>query len=134
MTSSRCLVWVGAHGRQALGLRPRLAFPTTMKDLQDFENYQRGFFYSAVMLLKPGGTLTYSTCTINPQENEGMVQWALDTYPCLTLVPATPPQLGGPGLQGFGLSPTACAMVQRFDPAATTHDTIGFFIAKFVKT
>lgn len=40
--------------------------------------------------------MTYSTCTINPEENEAMVRYALDTYPCLRLVPAEP-RVGGPG-------------------------------------
>jgi 16S rRNA C967 or C1407 C5-methylase (RsmB/RsmF family) len=40
--------------------------------------------------------MTYSTCTINPEENEAMVRYALDTYPCLRLIPAEP-RIGGPG-------------------------------------
>lgn len=43
--------------------------------------------------------MTYSTCTINPEENEAIVRYALDTYPCLRLVPAEP-RVGGPGLWG----------------------------------
>jgi 16S rRNA C967 or C1407 C5-methylase (RsmB/RsmF family) len=31
--------------------------------------------------LKPGGVLVYSTCTLNLDENEKMVQWAMDTLP-----------------------------------------------------
>ena len=27
----------------------------------------------------------YSTCTVTPQENEQMVAWALQTFPCLQL-------------------------------------------------
>ncbi len=40
--------------------------------------------------------MTYSTCTLNPEENEAVVRYALDTYPCLRLVPAEP-RVGGPG-------------------------------------
>eukprot|EP00329_Picozoa_sp_Boothbay-MS584-11_P003231 28523_5 len=40
----------------------------------------------AVKLLKPGGTLVYSTCTFNPAENEANVAHALCAFP-LELVP-----------------------------------------------
>lgn len=39
----------------------------------------------AVGLLKEGGVLVYSTCTITLQENEEQVAWALKTFPCLRL-------------------------------------------------
>ena len=38
------------------------------------------------MLLKPGGTLVYSTCTVAPQENEQQVAWILERFPCMQLV------------------------------------------------
>ena len=54
------------------------------------------------------------------------------------------PHLGGPGLPNCGLSEDECQLVQRFDPTSLYNaqtdqtdtynlDTIGFFIAKFVK-
>lgn len=41
---------------------------------------QRRLFKSAFSALKPGGILVYSTCTLNPEENEEIVQEALDYY------------------------------------------------------
>lgn len=41
----------------------------------------------AVRLLKKGGVLVYSTCTVTLAENEEQVAWALETFPCLTLQP-----------------------------------------------
>lgn len=41
----------------------------------------------AVRLLKRGGVLVYSTCTVTLAENEELVAWALNTFPCLTLQP-----------------------------------------------
>jgi len=102
-----------------------------MKELEDDENYQRAFFYSAVMLLRPGGVLVYSTCTINPRENEGMVAWALRAYPCLELLPQSP-RVGEEGLGGVGLEEEETRNVQRFDPSSLL-DTTGFFCAKFRK-
>lgn len=41
----------------------------------------------AVRLLKQGGVLVYSTCTVTLAENEEQVAWVLKTFPCLTLEP-----------------------------------------------
>ena len=38
-------------------------------------------------MLKPGGTLVYSTCTFAPEEDEQNAAWLLATYPGLTMVP-----------------------------------------------
>jgi NOL1/NOP2/sun family putative RNA methylase len=42
---------------------------------------QRRLLAGAAAALKPGGVLVYSTCTLNLDENERMVQWALDSLP-----------------------------------------------------
>lgn len=38
---------------------------------------QRALFKSAFLSLKPGGIMVYATCTFAPEENEGMLDWAL---------------------------------------------------------
>mmetsp|Transcript_28908 Transcript_28908/g.94122 ORF Transcript_28908/g.94122 Transcript_28908/m.94122 type:complete len:107 (+) Transcript_28908:2906-3226(+) len=48
---------------------------------------QRAMLHSAVRLLRPGGVLVFSTCTLNPDECEANVAYALDTFPELVLVP-----------------------------------------------
>ncbi|WIA32337.1 hypothetical protein OEZ86_003175 [Tetradesmus obliquus] len=60
----------------ALGLRPRLLQQQQLSLLLETAAYQ---------LVKPGGVLVYSTCTISPAENEVNVRHALDSYPCLQL-------------------------------------------------
>lgn len=42
---------------------------------------QRELIDSAFHALQPGGTLVYSTCTLNREENEDVVQWLLARYP-----------------------------------------------------
>ncbi|OMO95675.1 Bacterial Fmu (Sun)/eukaryotic nucleolar NOL1/Nop2p [Corchorus capsularis] len=125
----------------ALGLRPRLfAGEETIETLRNHGKYQRRMFDQAVQLVRPGGVLVYSTCTINPGENEALVRYALDKYKFLSLAPQHP-RIGGPGLVGScqfpdgyveeWLRPGEEELVQRFDPWSPL-DTIGFFIAKFV--
>jgi 16S rRNA C967 or C1407 C5-methylase (RsmB/RsmF family) len=104
-----------------------------LEDLQSAAQYQRKFVDNAVQLLKPGGVLLYSTCTINPLENEGMVRYILDKNDDeigLELLDVGV-DLGCRGLVGHELlSETEHRLVRRFDP---TKDTMGFFIAKFQK-
>ncbi|KAG2583464.1 rRNA (cytosine-C(5))-methyltransferase NOP2C-like isoform X3 [Panicum virgatum] len=125
----------------ALGLRPRLfAGEETLESLKTHAKYQRRMFDQAVKLVRPGGVIVYSTCTINPGENEALVRYALDTYKFLSLV-SQHPKVGGPGIVGScelfnktyteeWLTEHEAELVQRFDPSSPV-DTIGFFIAKF---
>jgi 16S rRNA C967 or C1407 C5-methylase (RsmB/RsmF family) len=50
----------------ALGLRPRLLLDWKLPQLQALAAYQRALLHAAVHMLKPGGSLVYCTCTINP--------------------------------------------------------------------
>lgn len=38
---------------------------------------QRYLLRSAVSAVQPGGTIVYSTCTLEPEENEGIIDWIL---------------------------------------------------------
>mmetsp|Transcript_18372 Transcript_18372/g.42384 ORF Transcript_18372/g.42384 Transcript_18372/m.42384 type:complete len:564 (+) Transcript_18372:48-1739(+) len=123
----------------ALGLRPKLFVnQDSLKELEKHAEYQRKFVDQAVKLLKVGGYMTYSTCTINGDENEGMVRHILQEYPCMELLPINLPSIGKeenfglPGLDGFGLSLKERKFVRRFDPSSI-GDTMGFFVALFRK-
>lgn len=84
-----------------------------------------------MQLLRPGGRLVYSTCTITVGENEGMVAWALKTFDCLQLVKAEP-HIGAKGVSVEGLTEEQQQLLQRFGPEQET-DSVGFFIACFTK-
>jgi 16S rRNA C967 or C1407 C5-methylase (RsmB/RsmF family) len=64
-----------------------LRLQVTLQSLRQDGVYKRRFLDQAFRLVKPGGVIVYSTCTINPGENEALVRYALNTYPCLRLVP-----------------------------------------------
>lgn len=114
----------------SLGVRPRFLISATPAELASAADYQRRILDAAVRLLKPGGVLTYSTCTTNPTENEMVVAHALCTYPLVLELPHPAYVLGGPGWRGCGLSDEDCAKVQRWDPVADPS-CIGFFMARF---
>ncbi|XP_020920484.1 putative methyltransferase NSUN6 isoform X4 [Sus scrofa] len=137
-----------------MGQRPNMACTWTLKEVTSYQPLQRKLFTVAVELLKPGGVLVYSTCTVTLAENEEQVAWALGTFPCLQLQ-RQDPQIGGAGMMGAGLTSEQLKQLQRFDPSVVpswdtdidslrdtrtedmirlaNQDCIGFFIAKFVK-
>ncbi len=41
---------------------------------------QRGLIKAGFEALKPGGTLVYSTCTLEPEEDEGIINWLISEY------------------------------------------------------
>lgn len=98
-----------------LGQRPNMSYSWSLKEVCSYQPLQRKLFTTAVRLLKRGGVLVYSTCTVTLAENEEQVAWALKTFPCLTLEPQVP-LLGSEGMSGAGLSHDQRRLLQRFRP------------------
>lgn len=53
------------------------------EDFARMANQQLGILRGVIPLVKPGGSLVYSTCSIEPEENEQVVQSALNDFPFL---------------------------------------------------
>lgn len=63
---------------------------------------QRRLILSAFDSLSPGGRLVYSTCTVTPQENEGIVDYLLRERPSARLLPFDVEGVSlSPGLTGW---------------------------------
>ena len=45
-----------------------------------FANIQKSIILQAARMLKPGGMILYSTCTFDPEENEGTIEYLLNGY------------------------------------------------------
>ncbi len=86
---------------------------------------QRALLTEARRLLRPGGTLVYSTCTTNDEENEAQVRFARDE---LGLLPEALPDLPGFALEA---PRQGCGGVWRLEPRP--GDTQGFFVARLRK-
>lgn len=104
-----------------LGVTPKMSVDITARDIDDLSAYQRQFLRAASHIVKPGGTIVYSVCTITREECEDMAEFGLDELG-LELDNAEP-RIGSNGADSGGLT-------QRFDP--DIHST-GFFIARFRK-
>ncbi|WP_434731664.1 RsmB/NOP family class I SAM-dependent RNA methyltransferase [Thermogladius sp. KZ2Tp1] len=59
-----------------LGVRPKLSFKKTLRDAVNLADYQRQFMKVARRILRPGGVLVYSTCTLTRVENEENILYA----------------------------------------------------------
>jgi len=55
--------------------------------IKRLQQLQKRILTQAWQLLKPGGTLVYSTCTMAPEENEAVVDYLLRTRPDAGVVP-----------------------------------------------
>ena len=99
-----------------------IKYNVSMEKITSLVTLQKKILRNAVRYVKPGGTLIYSTCTLNPWENDLQAEFIR------TKLSMQPEDLSGylpsgvPGINGN--------MLQLFPDV---HDTDGFFIARFKK-
>jgi NOL1/NOP2/sun family putative RNA methylase len=100
----------------------------SMRNVAECARLQRRLFAAGAHALKPGGILVYSTCTLNLDENERMVQWAMENLP---LEPQKLPVAIPGAFAGMtrGLDPRI-ALALRVFPDAQRE---GFFICRMTK-
>ncbi|MHA1732462.1 MAG: PUA domain-containing protein [Promethearchaeota archaeon] len=116
-----------------LGNRPRLSVSVDAGEVLSLARNQNRLLNLADRLLKPGGSLVYSTCTITLEENEGTVARLLSRGGYEVEETDLPVGRGGFGFNGgeAHLSSRVAGKFARFHP--NLEDTTGFFIAKLRK-
>ncbi len=102
----------------------------TMEDVKFCQGLQMKLLEKGLEVLKKGGTLVYSTCSLEPEENEFVIQWVLDNFDVELLPPL---RYGEPALRKpFGVELSEeIEKARRFYP--DKHGTSGFFVAKLRK-
>jgi len=103
------------------------------QDVENFRqraNLQREILAQAFGCLKSGGEIVYSTCSLEPEEDEMIVDWFLKNFDVKILPIKT---IGIDGITNpFGMElKHEVKYAKRIWPSL--HDTQGFFIAKFKK-
>ncbi len=77
----RILVDAPCSGLGSLRRNPDARWRIRPDDLEALSKIQRSILESSAAVLRPGGSLVYSTCTITPEENELVVQGFMATRP-----------------------------------------------------
>lgn len=107
-------------GLGIMGKKRDIKYRITEEGMRQLATLQRQILDTVWKYVKPGGILIYSTCTVNPDENEHMVEWFVKQYPFVleSLTPYLPGALSEEGKDG---------MLQLFPGI---HETDGFFLAR----
>ena len=111
-TDARCLALNRLFDRvlvdapcSALGIlshHPDLRWHRRESDIPGLARLQRALLNRAAHFVSPGGVLVYSTCTLEPEENEHLVEAFLTDHPHFRItrphLQLLPPQTGGDGV------------------------------------
>lgn len=71
---------VPCSGLGIMGKKNDIKYHISEEGMKDLVTIQREILTNAVCYVKHGGTLIYSTCTINPAENEENFRWILEHF------------------------------------------------------
>jgi 16S rRNA (cytosine967-C5)-methyltransferase len=83
----RVLLDAPCSGFGALRRRPDARWRIAQKDIDELVLIQRRLFTQAVAMVRPGGELVYSVCTITAAETSELDAWAAQTFPELVARP-----------------------------------------------
>ncbi len=110
-------------GLGTMGKKRDVKYRATKESMEELIGIQKKILDVVWKYVKPGGVLIYSTCTLNPKENEQMVSWFTERFPFRLddLSPYLPKALSGEGKEG---------MLQLFPGV---HESDGFFIARMIR-
>lgn len=78
--SDKILIDVPCSGIGIIRKKPEIKWNKTRKSLKELVPTQREIMENAWAYLKSGGTMVYSTCTLNKEENEDNVEWFLTKH------------------------------------------------------
>ncbi|WP_051173124.1 NOL1/NOP2/sun family putative RNA methylase [Thermodesulfobacterium hveragerdense] len=119
------------EGRYRVGLEGEILYQKG-HGKTNLQSIQKGLLVRAFDLLSPGGVLVYSTCTINPKENEEVVDYLLRKRQA-KLVDWISPLSYYEGITEWEGKPYHPDL--RLTKRYYTHkiDAVGFFVAKIIK-
>lgn len=122
----RVLVDAPCSGTGVLRRRPDLRWQRREEDLEKLVELQRELLGAAARMVARGGVLVYSTCSVEPEENAGNVEWFLENFPEFEPSPIAP-HLPEPARSRMDAQGAAVQLLPH------EHDTDGFFIFRAVR-
>lgn len=106
--------------------KPEIKWRRSLEDVGGLVALQQQLLDAAAQLVQPGGVFVYSTCTLEPKENEQQVEWFLRRYPAFqpdeSFIRTLPVDVREKAWLGSGMV--------RILPQYFRSD--GFFIARFI--
>ena len=114
------LVDAPCSGLGTLGRNPDIRWKARAEDLPRHAERQAAILGAVAALVKPGGILVYAACSLEPEENEGVVGPFLEAHP--EFAPAPLPAWAAP----FASGPFARTLPER-------DSGDGFFAARLVR-
>ena len=97
------------------------------KDIEFCSRLQKELVRAAVESVKSGGTVVYSTCSLTPEENEFVIQWAIENLPVRVERIGLPGEGGLTEVAGIELD-KSLRFARRYYPHKNRCS--GFFVAK----
>lgn len=88
-TADAVLIDAPCSGFGTLRRHPDIRWNKTYDQLRSLSDLQNRLLENAAPHIKSGGVLVYSTCTIEPTENEEIISRFLKNFPMFTLEPAS---------------------------------------------
>ena len=119
----RVLVDVPCSGLGTLHRHPDIRWRQTPENIRELTSLQLEILNQAAQWVKPQGTLVYSTCTLNPPENQEIIQTFLSTHSHWKIEPPNPHWAFSPFL-------TSSQWIQMLPHK---QDSDGFFMVKLKK-
>ncbi|HEY5225327.1 MAG TPA: transcription antitermination factor NusB [Methylovirgula sp.] len=112
---------------------PDVAWTKKPSDLTKLALMQTRMLDKAIELVRPGGTIIYCTCSIEPEEGEQQIATLLRRNPDIVRLPITKEEVGGLGelINANGEVRTLPSHLPAEDPRLAGLD--GFFIARLVR-
>ena len=119
-TADVLLADLPCSGLGIMGKKRDIKYHASAEGIAELICLQREILSTVWQYVKPGGTLIYSTCTVNPGENEENVRWFTENFPFTleSLAPFLPEALRAEEKDG---------MLQLLPGI---HATDGFFLAR----
>lgn len=74
---------VPCSGLGVIGKKADIKYHVDADSIKTLVSLQRAILTNAWQYVRPGGTLIYSTCTVNPYENESQVLWLSENFPLI---------------------------------------------------
>lgn len=107
-----------------LASKPQTYRNWSAKKVSELVKVQKKLLKNAYEALKPNGTMVYSTCTLNLEENEKIIEWALEQFN-LKLLP-----IEMDIKEAFQGNTSNTKQTMKILPTKTME---GFFVAKLLK-